>query len=282
MGYRDAPKHEVKRGETLSGIARRYNVSVKELVRWNDEITDPNKIRVGQKIAIDHPALYRRKTAYYGGVLPEVVVTAKYLGTRRFGVDIARQFLGSSTSLIDTYLELNNADYHISLARNNQFLGKTRSGVERVMDNSFLSNKRDIERLTPVRNAYQANANRLGGIRTTGGVGNWLNVGLGSYQIATRQADAITYVDTGVGLTGIVAGSAGYFAGVKVPYVGKAVAYYGICRTTWDVFFYLGANYGPVSTLTRLYRQRQDEKRRKERSQSVILDNPHLLQEYKK
>ena len=43
--------HTVEKGETLSKIARRYGVTVNDLVRWNG-IKDKNLIYVGQEIKI--------------------------------------------------------------------------------------------------------------------------------------------------------------------------------------------------------------------------------------
>ena len=43
--------HKVRRGETLSGIARRYGTSVSALVKANN-IRNPNRIYVGQKLCI--------------------------------------------------------------------------------------------------------------------------------------------------------------------------------------------------------------------------------------
>ncbi len=43
--------HTVRKGETLSGIARQYDVSVKELIRLNG-LADPDRIRVGQRLRI--------------------------------------------------------------------------------------------------------------------------------------------------------------------------------------------------------------------------------------
>lgn len=42
----------VRRGDTLSAIAQRYNVSIQELLRANPQITDPNLIYAGQVICI--------------------------------------------------------------------------------------------------------------------------------------------------------------------------------------------------------------------------------------
>jgi membrane-bound lytic murein transglycosylase D len=45
--------HKVRRGESLSVIARRYRVSVKDLQRWNN-ISDPRKLRAGTTITVYH------------------------------------------------------------------------------------------------------------------------------------------------------------------------------------------------------------------------------------
>ena len=44
--------HRVKRGETLGGIARRYGVSVSQLMRWNG-IKNAAHIREGQRLRIE-------------------------------------------------------------------------------------------------------------------------------------------------------------------------------------------------------------------------------------
>jgi len=45
--------HRVRPGESLSVIARRYKVSVKDLQRWNN-ITDPRTLRAGRTITVFH------------------------------------------------------------------------------------------------------------------------------------------------------------------------------------------------------------------------------------
>lgn len=45
----------VKRGDTLIGIARSFNVTLKALRAANPEVTDPKKLRVGQKLVIPAP-----------------------------------------------------------------------------------------------------------------------------------------------------------------------------------------------------------------------------------
>ena len=43
--------HKVRSGESLSVIARRYKVSVRELQSWNN-ISDPRKLRAGQTLTL--------------------------------------------------------------------------------------------------------------------------------------------------------------------------------------------------------------------------------------
>jgi membrane-bound lytic murein transglycosylase D len=43
--------HRVRRGESLSVIANRYRVSVRDLQRWNN-ISDPRKLRAGTTITV--------------------------------------------------------------------------------------------------------------------------------------------------------------------------------------------------------------------------------------
>ena len=49
----DRVTHRVRRGESLSVIARRYRVSVKDLQRWNN-IRDPRSLRAGSTITVFH------------------------------------------------------------------------------------------------------------------------------------------------------------------------------------------------------------------------------------
>jgi membrane-bound lytic murein transglycosylase D len=46
--------HTVQRGETLIGIARRYGVSVRQLMQWNG-LRNANRIYVGQRLAVSSP-----------------------------------------------------------------------------------------------------------------------------------------------------------------------------------------------------------------------------------
>jgi membrane-bound lytic murein transglycosylase D len=47
----DRKTHRVRSGESLSVIARRYKVSVRELQQWNN-IRNPNRLRAGQKLTV--------------------------------------------------------------------------------------------------------------------------------------------------------------------------------------------------------------------------------------
>lgn len=44
--------HRVARGETLWGLARRYGVSLPELIALNPQIKNPNLIRVGEEVRV--------------------------------------------------------------------------------------------------------------------------------------------------------------------------------------------------------------------------------------
>jgi membrane-bound lytic murein transglycosylase D len=66
----DRVTHRVRSGETLSVIARRYRVSVKDLQRWNN-IDDPRTLRAGTSITVFHsPAAPQPAT---GGTVQYVV-----------------------------------------------------------------------------------------------------------------------------------------------------------------------------------------------------------------
>jgi membrane-bound lytic murein transglycosylase D len=47
----DRKSHRVRSGESLSVIARRYRVSVKDLQRWNN-ISDPRRLRAGTDLVV--------------------------------------------------------------------------------------------------------------------------------------------------------------------------------------------------------------------------------------
>ena len=64
-------------------------------------------------------------------------------------------------------------------------------------------------------------------------------------EIANGNSSPVTYVDATVGFTGVLNSAASYYTGKEIPIVGEFVMFYGVMRTTWDVFFYLGQNYGP-------------------------------------
>ena len=66
----DQISHRVRRGESLSVIARRYRVSVRDLQRWNN-ISDPRKLRAGKTIIVFHQPAQQPPAA--GGSVKYVV-----------------------------------------------------------------------------------------------------------------------------------------------------------------------------------------------------------------
>lgn len=87
--------YTVQSGDTLSGIAAKYGVSVSQLTSWNN-ISDPNKIYVGQKLV-----LYSN-----GGGSGTVVYTVKSGDTLS---GIAQNF-GVSVSNLQTWNNISNAN----------------------------------------------------------------------------------------------------------------------------------------------------------------------------
>lgn len=84
----------VKAGMTLSGIASLFNVTVDELMRWNN-IENPDKIVVGQKITIQSKGkeegdLLKDVMGYvgYANLIPTIASGMKYTGNVRiFGIE---------------------------------------------------------------------------------------------------------------------------------------------------------------------------------------------------
>jgi len=63
----DEITHRVRSGESLSVIARRYRVSVKDLQRWNN-ISDPRTLRAGATITVFHQPAAEPRPAASGSV----------------------------------------------------------------------------------------------------------------------------------------------------------------------------------------------------------------------
>ncbi len=69
--------------------------------------------------------------------------------------------------------------------------------------------------------------------------------GVAYYNIASGNAQPITYVDAGVGTAGLMSTLATYYSGAQIPIVGEVVVVYGTARLVWDTFYNLGIHYGP-------------------------------------
>jgi membrane-bound lytic murein transglycosylase D len=69
----DRVNHRVRSGESLSVIARRYNVSVRDLQRWNN-ISNPHKLRAGRDLTVFYtPAAQGSATSVTSGTVQYVV-----------------------------------------------------------------------------------------------------------------------------------------------------------------------------------------------------------------
>lgn len=67
----DVQEHRVRSGETLSAIARKYRVSLKDIRQWN-KMGKSNAIRAGQVLQLSAPSHHRTPSAQeYANVLPE-------------------------------------------------------------------------------------------------------------------------------------------------------------------------------------------------------------------
>ena len=66
-------KYEVKSGDSLSKIARNFNMDYKELARLN-KIADPDKIRVGQVISVPTKDMQAQVEAAHLGAIPKAML----------------------------------------------------------------------------------------------------------------------------------------------------------------------------------------------------------------
>ncbi|AOH53598.1 hypothetical protein ABE28_004485 [Peribacillus muralis] len=94
-------KHVVKLGDSLSSIAKKYNLSLNALLKLNPAITNSNRIKIGQSIivsgkslssAANKPSISTTKSAKVNAVL---TAGAKYMG--------AKYMYGASTSRTDVF-----------------------------------------------------------------------------------------------------------------------------------------------------------------------------------
>ena len=79
--------YTVKKGDTLSEIARDTGTTLKKLKAANPQIKDLNKIRLGQKIKIPTPKVKDRKSVYQGMTKSEMKKISKQGGGNLKSVD---------------------------------------------------------------------------------------------------------------------------------------------------------------------------------------------------
>ena len=92
--------YTVKSGDTMSGIAKRYEISYAELLKANSNIKNPSMIYVGQKIMIpDTNSLASYEQQVFELVNKERV--ARGLGTLKYSTDVAYVARVKSQDMID-------------------------------------------------------------------------------------------------------------------------------------------------------------------------------------
>ena len=103
-GSRQRVIHTVRKGETLSSIARRYNTSVDNIRRWNG--IRGNTIRVGQKLSI-----YGKSSGKSGGKSGGKNVTTDSSGSQIYTVrkgDTLSSIAKKNGMSLNSLLKLNN------------------------------------------------------------------------------------------------------------------------------------------------------------------------------
>jgi len=72
----NATVHTVVKGDTLSGIAKKYGVTLSNIIAWNPQISNPNRISIGQKIKVSAGNSATSKPSASGGIGLSYVVKA--------------------------------------------------------------------------------------------------------------------------------------------------------------------------------------------------------------
>jgi membrane-bound lytic murein transglycosylase D len=120
-------RHMVERGDTLGAIARRYNVTIEQLVYWND--LDGTMIRVGERLLVaplDGPeaeseqTVARQQAASSAGARSANNQPAAKVFTTETGSLVHRVRKGESLSVIASAYKTTV----LELQRNNQHLGR--------------------------------------------------------------------------------------------------------------------------------------------------------------
>ena len=92
--------YTIQRGDTMSGIAKRFEISLTELLKANANITDPAKIYVGQKITIpDTGSLAAYEQQVFELVNKERA--ARGLSLLKYNYELARMARIKSQDMID-------------------------------------------------------------------------------------------------------------------------------------------------------------------------------------
>lgn len=233
-------------GENLTEIAQLYNLKKDELLRLNNMKSKQEAV-VGQQII-----LYNNS--------PEQNTTLKTIGDMVNTVSLTSFGITNSPQSIQA----------LDLYKNGRF-AYVYNGSQQTAKFGFNGNKSVSAKLI-ADSKVQFNT-KIKYLNYSGKIGvaaSWAGLALNVNEISKGMAEPVVYVDLTVGGVGVVTDLATYFSGIEVPIVGQAVAYYGVCRLTWDAFFSLGSQYGPVHLITEWFDENTGFKGRQKKQQKVL------------
>lgn len=140
-----------------------------------------------------------------------------------------------------------------------EYKGKMHTAV-----NDFCYNKYCSEELVAAGKAkFMTNVGRLKFIGGMGTAASLVGAGISSNAVTKENANWVTYADATVGWTGVATDLATRFMGIEIPVVGEFIAYYGVCRITWDTFWEIGRQSGPLKMIHENIGYKGQEKRKK-------------------
>lgn len=228
--------HIVKSGETLKSISELYNMTEENLKRLNVG----GSLQVGQRLL-----LFSRDVGKNDAGILQMVASAATV------VALAGYAIPNMPKNVST----------LSLCESGRFTYEYK-GVTRTAVQDFCYNKYCSKELVAAGKAkFMTNISRIKLAGSIGTAASFIGATLSSYEASKKDASLMTYADAAVGLSGVVTDFSSHYTGVQIPVIGEFVAYYGICRMTWDTFWEVGRQYGPLKWVNENTGYRGREKR---------------------